>query len=96
MSAQVEPHIPLRKGWKKHVWPSLRHVISLTQFAAAYIRAWGADSINPRLRKTTENPRLTATIVLQSNGSGSDRKPWLKNRAEYSDEPSYRITLKAR
>ncbi len=41
MSAQAEPHIPLRKGWNKHVRPSLLHVISLAQFAAAYTRGWG-------------------------------------------------------
>jgi transposase InsO family protein len=39
-------------------------VISLAQFAAAYIRAWGADSINPRLRQKTELLRLTATVAL--------------------------------
>ena len=80
MLAQAEPHIPLPKDWKKHVRSSLLHVISLARFAAAYIHAWGADSINPRLRKTSERPRLTATIVLQSNRSGSDRKPCSKNR----------------
>ncbi len=94
MSSQTEPRVPLPKSWSKHVRSSLLHVISPAQFAAAYIRAWGADSINPRLRQTTEHPRLTATIVLQSNRSGSDRKPWLKNRAEYSDEPSWRISHK--
>ncbi len=30
-------------------------------------------------------------IVLDSNRSGSDRKPWFKTRPKYSDEPSYRI-----
>ena len=63
MSAQAEPHT-LRKGWNKHVQPSLLDVISLTQFAAAYIREWGADSVDPRLRQTTELPHLTATVVL--------------------------------
>ncbi len=64
MSAQAEPHIPLPKGWNKHVRSSLVHVISLAQFAAAYIRGWGADSINPRLRQKTELLRLTATVAL--------------------------------
>ena len=35
--------------------------------------------------------RLTVIIVLDSNRSGSDRKPWFKTRLKYSDEPSYRI-----
>ncbi len=35
--------------------------------------------------------RLTAIIVLDSNRSGSDRKPWFKTRPKYSDERSYRI-----
>ena len=35
--------------------------------------------------------RRSAIIVLDRNRSGSDRKPWLKTRPKYSDEPSYRI-----
>ncbi len=35
--------------------------------------------------------RLSAIIVLDSNRSGSDRKPWFKTRPKSSDEPSYRI-----
>ncbi len=88
---KTEPRIPFPKAWQKHVRSSLLHVISLAQFAAAYTRGWGADSTTPRLRHKTELLCLTATIVLQRNRSGSDRKPWLKNRPKYSDEPSYRI-----
>ncbi len=39
MSAQAEPHIPLPKGWNKHVRSSLLHVISLARSAAATLAA---------------------------------------------------------
>ena len=71
MSAQAEPHIPLPKGWNKRVRSSLLQVISLAQFAAVYIRGWGADSINPRLRRKTELLCLTAAIVLHWNPTGN-------------------------
>ena len=63
MSSQNEPRIPLPKAWNKHVRSSLLHVISLAEFAAAFTRGWGSDSINPRLRKKTELMRLTATVA---------------------------------
>ncbi len=44
------------------------------------LKAWNEHSC--------ASPRPSCSI---SQLSGSDRKPRLKNRAEYSDEPSYRI-----
>ena len=80
MSSQTAPRIPLPKGWNEHVRLSLLHVISPTQFADACTHGWNADSTTLRLRRKTELLCLTATIVLDSNRSESDRKRWLKNR----------------
>ena len=96
MSSQTDLRIPLPEGWNKHIRSSLLHVIPPTQFADACTHGCSGDSPTLRLRQKTELLCRTATIVLDSNRSESDRKRWLKNRAEYSDEPSYRITLKAR
>ncbi len=87
MSSQAEPRIPLPKAWNKHVRSSVLHVISLAQFAAAFTRGWGSDSINPRLRKKTELMRLTATeprvqspanCVGEITSSQEDRTCWFQ------------------
>ena len=49
MSHQIEPRIPLPKGWNRHVRSAVLHVISLAQFAVAYTRGWtgdGHDAVN--------------------------------------------------
>ena len=64
MSSQTEPRIELPKAWNEHVRSSLLHVISMAQFAAAYIRGWWADGIYPRLRQKSEVLPLTAAVML--------------------------------
>ena len=91
MSVQAEPHIPFPKGWNKHVRSSLLHVISLARFVTAHIRGWGPTASTHGSGRRPKMLRPTATIALDSNRSGSERKRWLNNRAEYSNEPSWRI-----
>ncbi len=68
-------HDPISLGLKK----ARSVILTLCDFAgpvaAAYAGGWGADSTTPRLSQKTELLCLTATIVLDSNGPGCDRKP---------------------
>ena len=38
MAAEIPPTIPLPKSWTKHVRTAMLHVISLAQYATAYLR----------------------------------------------------------
>ncbi len=98
MSSQPAPRIPLPEGWNKHVRLSLLHVISPTQFADACTHGWNADSTTLRLRRKTELLCLTATIVLDSNRSESDRKPWLslvQRRTQLANQTKPALKIRA-
>ena len=58
------PRIALPNGWGEHVKSAVLHVISLTQFSAAYTRGWAANSPNERMRPRVRNDRLQAENVL--------------------------------
>ncbi len=91
MSSQNEPRIPLPKAWNKQVRSSPLYVISLTQFAAAFTRGWGSDSINPRLMQKTEScasPRSSCSMVTAAEAIGHYGSRTVQ---KYSDEPSWRI-----
>ena len=58
MSDQALPDIPVPSGWAKNVRPAVLHVISLAHYAIACARGWAANSINARVRLTSDNHRL--------------------------------------
>ena len=61
---QKTPHIPLPKGWTKHVRSAVLHVLSLAQYAAVYTRGWAADSTNTRVRLKAELDRANQELLL--------------------------------
>ena len=63
-TSQQTPTIPLPNGWKKQVRCAVLHVISLAQYAAAYTRAWAADSSNARVRQKAEWDRADQELLL--------------------------------
>ena len=58
MSDQALPDTPLPSGWAKHVKSAVLHVISLAHYAIACARGWAANSINARVRLSSDNDRL--------------------------------------
>ena len=62
--SQETPKIPLPKGWKKQVRSAVLHVLSLTQFAAAYARGWAAGSVNARVRLKAELDRANQELLM--------------------------------
>ena len=64
MAAKEPPTIALLKSWAKHVRTAMLHVVSLAQYATAYMRSWAADNTNARLRMKAENDRSQQEIVL--------------------------------
>ena len=61
----MPPQIPLPKSWPRSVKSAVLQVISLTQFALAYARAWAANCPNARVRLATEVERLKAELALR-------------------------------
>ena len=61
---QKTPHIPLPKGWTKHVRSTVLHVLSLAQYAAVYTRGWAADSTNTRVRLKAELDQANQELLL--------------------------------
>ena len=58
MSDQALPDIPVPSGWPKNVKSAILHVISLAHFAIVAARGWAANSINARVRLSSDNDRL--------------------------------------
>jgi len=58
------PRIPLPKGWQSCVKSAVLHAIALAHYAIVYARAWAADSINARVRLSSENDRLHEECAL--------------------------------
>ena len=57
------PKIALPRGWSDGVKSAMLHVISLAQFATAYVHGWAANSVNSRLRLEAECERLRQEVV---------------------------------
>ncbi len=62
----LEPskHLPLPKPWSSQIHSVVLHVISLAQYALTQARGWAADSVNPRLRLSSEIERLETEVAL--------------------------------
>ena len=58
MSDQPSPDIPVPSGWARNVRTAVLHVISLAHFAIVAARGWAANSINARVRLSSDNDRL--------------------------------------
>ncbi len=58
MCDQSLPDIPLPSKWDKNVKSAILHVISLAYYAIAAARGWAANSINARVRLSSDNDRL--------------------------------------
>jgi hypothetical protein len=58
------PQLPLPKGWRGCVKSAVLHAIALAHYAIVYARAWAADSINARVRRSSENDRLHEECAL--------------------------------
>jgi len=51
-------------GWAKNVKSAILHVISLAHFAIVAARGWAANSLNARVRLSSENDRLHQEVQL--------------------------------
>ena len=58
MPDQTSPDVPLPSGWAQNVKSAVLHVISLAHFAIVAARGWAANSINARVRLSSDNDRL--------------------------------------
>ena len=58
------PRIPLPKGWQNYVKSAVLHAIALAHYAIVFARAWADDSINARVRLSSENDRLQEECAL--------------------------------
>ena len=58
MPDQTSPDIPLPSGWAKNVKSAVLHVVSLAHCAITCARGWAANSINARVRLSSDNDRL--------------------------------------
>ena len=58
MLKQSLPEIPLPSGWAKNIKSAVLHVVSLAHYAIACARGWAANSINARVRLSSDNDRL--------------------------------------
>ena len=64
MPDEPSKHLPLPKQWSRQVQSVVLHVISLAQYALTEARGWAADSVNPRLRLSSEIERLETEVAL--------------------------------
>jgi hypothetical protein len=48
----------LPSGWPKNVKSAVLHVVSLAHYAITCARGWAANSINARVRLSSDNDRL--------------------------------------
>ena len=58
MPDQALPDIPLPSGWAKNVKSAVLHVVSPTHYAIVAARGWAANSINVRVRLSSDNDQL--------------------------------------
>ena len=58
MPDQALPDIPVPFGWPKNVKSAVLHVVSLAHYAITCARGWAANSINARVRLSSDNNRL--------------------------------------
>ena len=64
MSDQLLPDIPLPSGWTKSVRSAVLHVISLAHCIILSARGWAANSINARVRLSSDNDQAQQEIEL--------------------------------
>ena len=64
MPDEPSKYLPLPKQWSRQVQSVVLHVISLAQYALTEARGWAADSVNPRLRLSSEIERLETEVAL--------------------------------
>jgi transposase InsO family protein len=58
LSDQPLPDISLPSAWPKNVKSAVLHVVSLAHYAIICARGWAANSINARVRISSDNARL--------------------------------------
>ncbi len=63
LSNHDRPQISLPRSWTGHVKSAVLHVVSSAHHSIAYTRGWAADSINTRVRLTTEKSRLQERVA---------------------------------
>ena len=64
MSEASLPDIPLPAGWARNVKSAVLHVISLAHCAIVATRGWAANSINARVRLSSDNDQAQQEIEL--------------------------------